>query len=390
MNYTYVKILVKKSKMKTKFPIYKKNPNLIYLDNAATTQKPQEVVDAVVDFYTEFNSNVHRGSYAISERATGEFENCRKKIAKFINAKPSEIIFTSGTTDSLNLASELIYFNNLAEVDANIAVPVEGHHALILPFRRFFQNQSFYTETKEIKNSDIALIAHVSNVTGKLINPNEFDAKLKILDCAQSAGHMRLDVEKLNVDFLAFSAHKMYGPMGVGILWVKEEILSKCNPVRLGGGIVQLVDRENIEFSSSPNRFEPGTPNVAGVLGFGAAIDFLSSIDFDKELKREKRLKDILVEELQKIVGIRVFTDIDSPFGIVSFAHERIHAHDIAASLGEKGICVRAGHHCTHIYHREVLNTSASVRVSFGVCSDEREVLSLVKETSNCIDLYSA
>lgn len=375
--------------MKKIFPIFKKHQNLVYLDNASTTQKPQEVIDTFINFYSTFNANVHRGSYEISEKATNEFENVRKKVAQFINAKPTEIIFTSGTTDSLNLASELIHYNDLVGGNVSIAVPVQGHHALILPFRRFFQNQSFYFETREVKNADIALITHVSNVTGKLTDPNDIDAKLKVLDCAQSAGHMKLNVQKLNVDFLAFSAHKMYGPMGVGVLWVKEEILQKCNPVRLGGGIVNLVDRENIEFNSHPNKFEPGTPNVAGVIGFSKAIDFLNSIDFDNELKREKQLKDFLVNELQKISEIRVFTDLNSSFGIVSFAHAKIHAHDIAGFMGEKNVCVRAGHHCTHIYHREVLKVPASVRVSFGIYNQETDVEHCVKTIKECIKRYS-
>jgi cysteine desulfurase/selenocysteine lyase len=374
--------------IKYEFPIFNNNPNLIYLDSASTTQKPLKVINTITEFYTKFNSNVHRGSYPISEEATEEFENTRIKVARFIGAKPSEIIFTSSTTDSLNLASELIFYNNLVDENGIISVPREGHHSLILPFRRFFRNQRFYNDYSDIdKTSEIALITHVSNVTGKITDPRNIKSKLKVLDCAQSIGHMSINVNDLNVDFLAFSAHKMYGPMGIGVLWVRGEILKKCNPVRLGGGTVNLVKRENIEFINIPNRFEPGTPNVASVLGLAAAIDFLSDIDIQSHLENKFKLKMLLLESLRKIGGLRIFTDMESKLGIISISHDRIHAHDIASFLGEKGICVRAGHHCTHIYHKEVLKVPATVRFSIGLYNDEDQIEKACIELSNALKL---
>jgi len=372
------------SSFKTFFPIFKSHPNLTYLDNAATTHKPMHVLNSILDFYKSFNSNVHRGNYPISDKATEEFENVRKKVADFIGAKPNEVIFTSGTTESMNLASELIFYNEIVRDNCTIAVPIEGHHSLVLPFRRFFENQIFYDHRNisEIK-SEIALITHVSNVTGTITDPKKIDAKIKVLDCAQSMPHLRINVNKLGVDFLAFSAHKMYGPMGVGVLWVKEEILNRCNPVRLGGGIVDLVERKSIRFNTFTNRFEPGTPNVAGVLGLGAAIDFLKRFDLKKELEKEWELKNYVISNLKKIDEIEIYTDENSAIGIISLYHKNIHPHDISHALGKKGICVRAGNHCTQIFHREILNVPATFRISLAIYNNLDDIKKLIKEIKN-------
>lgn len=377
-------------KLKNNFPIFLENPNLVYLDNSATTQKPKKVLDSLTNFYKETNANIHRGSCKIADNATNSYEEVRKKIANFINAKPQEIIFTSGTTDSLNISSEIIYYNALVEENSTIAVPYNAHHSLSLPFRRFFQNQIFYHKADEINSAiDIALITHVSNVTGEVTDPNLIDAKIKVLDCAQSINKNLVDVTKLGVDFIAFSAHKMYGPTGIGVLWVKEDILSRCVPTRLGGGIVQKVDKNDLNFLDYPNAYESGTPNIAGVIGLGAAIDFLSEINFVQYLNDEITLKKYLLDKLKNFSSLDIFTDDHSPVGIVSVAHKKIHAHDIATYLGSKDICVRAGNHCAQILHNEILKVPATFRVSLALYNDQSDIDKLIEVLEEAIVFFS-
>ncbi len=395
--------------IKSQFPIFKNIPDLIYLDNASTTQKPQRVLDALNDFYTKYNANVHRGLYPISEKATDSYEAARKIIAEFINAEPEEIIFTGGTTDGVNSIIDSLLKSNLIKEDSIIGVNEIDHHSVILPLQRIFKNLHFLTEENKNKEFDLIATSLASNVTGEIVEvtklktdnsrlPNEEilptqggQAKLiTIIDAAQAIAHMKIDVKELGVDFMVFSGHKMYGPTGVGILYGKKELLEKMEPFRVGGGMIREVKRDKSTWAPLPEKFEAGTPPIADAIALGEAVKFITELGFDAIMQHEQKLRKYLINKLKEVDGIKIYHPelSEDAVGVLSFSVEGVHPHDLAQYLGDKNICLRAGHHCTQIYHREILEIPASLRVSLAIYNDENDIDKLVNELKEGIQLF--
>lgn len=343
---------------------------LAYLDNAATTQKPNQVIDAVIEYYKTYNSNPHRGSYDISVRVTEEFEEVREKVASFIGADSSEeIVFTSGTTDSLNLLA-LSYGEQVIEAGDEILISVMEHHSNLLPWQRLAKRKHATLKylipdeygilsMDEVKNklsskTKILALAHVSNVLG-YVNPikeitelaHKHDA-IVVLDGAQSTPHMRVNVKELGVDFLAFSGHKMMAPAGIGVLYGKKKLLETMEPLRIGGGIVEDVSMDSVRYLEAPWKFEAGTQNAEGVIGLGAAIDYLNTVGMENIQKLEHELITYAYEKLHVLPDLDIYgtTDVNQRTGIISFNVKNVHPHDTATILASHGVAVRAGHHC--------------------------------------------
>jgi cysteine desulfurase/selenocysteine lyase len=371
------------------------NSSLVYLDSAATAQKPQSVIDAVKNFYEKYNSNIHRGLYDLSQTATDLFENTRKKVADFIGADDSaEIIFTSNTTESINLVASGWAKKFLKKGDVVVLSEME-HNSNIVPWIRLREelkitliflsvtNDGRLDFSKIPPETKFIALTHASNVLGT-INPIEtlrkFAPNAKILiDAAQSIPHLPIDVKALDCDFLVFSSHKMFGPSGVGVLWGKKELLETMNPLVVGSHMVKKVTKEKALFADIPDRFEPGTRNLEGVIGLGAAIDFIQKIGIKNIQQHEKELTTSALEKLQAINGLHVFgpQDTENRLGIFSFSIGHVHPHDVAEILNRSGIAVRSGHHCAHILMQS-LGVSATIRASFSIYNTKEDVDKLV------------
>lgn len=388
---------------KSDFPIFKNNPELVYLDSASTSQKPQSVIDAIKDFYENYNSNIHRGIYKISERATEAYEETRKKVAKLINAKSEkEIIFTRNTTESINLVAKTWAKENIKSEDEILISEME-HHSNLLPWQQLSNEGNIYlhyinvqnykldveaaeTEINEIKPALVAL-THVSNSIGT-INPIKRLADIAhrnggmiLVDAAQSVPHMKVDVQDLDADFLAFSSHKMLGPTGIGVLYVREEILEDMGTFLTGGGMIKSVNKFETEYADPPLKFEAGTPDVAGVIGLSAAIDYMNKTGVESIEAHEKRLTKYALEKLSDLPEVMI---LGLPYskdraGVISFEVTGVHPHDIAQLLDEDNIAVRAGHHCNHVLMKEVLKVPATVRISFHIYNEEEDIDKLIE-----------
>lgn len=402
---------------KNNFPIFTNNANLVYLDSGATTQKPQSVINSISNYYENSNANVHRGIYDLSEESTEIYEMSREVVAKFINAKSTkEIIFTGGTTDSINMVGYSWIWSNIQEGDSILVTQME-HHANIIIWQQIAKyrtgvkfdfvnvNSNFELDLVDLEEKllkyqpKIFALTHISNVLGT-INPIKQIVEIKnrvspntriLLDGAQSIGHIPLDVQDLGIDFLAFSGHKMYGPMGIGVLWAKEEILNKeMSPFRFGGGMITDVGRNDSQWAELPEKFEGGTPNVAGAVGLAEAIIFILNHGWDNVVEHEKQLTQYLLSELKNIDSLRVFgpESIEKRAGVVTFEIEGIHPHDIASILAENGVAVRAGHHCAHILAKECLKTMATTRASLGVYNTMQDLDKLISGLSKVTKLF--
>lgn len=345
---------------------------LIYFDNAATTQKPYAVIEAVDAYYRRKNANIHRGVYSLSAELTVEYENARETIAEFIGAESrEEIIFTSGTTAAINLVA---YSYGLSFITAGdeILITIAEHHSNLLPWQMvarqtgakltyLYVNSEGEIPSHEIdakinKNTKLVSIAHVSNVLG-MVNPiREITQKahetgaVVVLDAAQSIAHLPLHVQEYGVDFAAFSGHKMFAPMGIGVLYGKKDMLEKMPPFMTGGGMIESVSEQDAVFSALPEKFEAGTPNVEGVLGLQAAVEYIRSVGYEQIQRIERELTGYALEELTKIPAVTVYGSSDSRkrIGVISFNVADVHPHDVATMLDYAGIAVRAGHHCAH------------------------------------------
>jgi cysteine desulfurase/selenocysteine lyase len=389
--------------IKNQFPIFKTKPNLVYLDNAATTQKPEVVLNQIQQYYENRNANVHRGLYPLAEESTETYESSRLSVAKFLNVSKEEIIFTSGTTEGINLISDSLLRSNLvSSTDICVATELE-HHSNLLPWRRIF-NEITYLEVDtngELKgdylarlkelNPKVIAISHASNVTG-VVHPIKAIREacpnaIIVLDIAQSIAHMKVDLKDLGVDAAAFSGHKLYGPMGIGALYVKKELLDRLEPFKVGGGMIREVKKDIITWEEGPAKFEAGTPNVEGAAGLAAAIKFVEDTGFEMISEIENELKFDLLLELRSIEGIQVFHSEDG-IGVVSFYHNKVHPHDIAQYLGDNGICVRAGHHCTQMLHRDVFQVPATVRVSLGVYNSSQDIIRFAEVLHQAITFF--
>src|SRR6266403_592278 len=389
--------------VKTDFPIFKNYPELVYLDSSATSQKPQSVIDTVSEFYEKNNSNIHRGIYDLSQHATELFENTRKKVAEFIGAdSEKEIIFTSSTTESINLAAYGWARKFLQKGDIIVLSEME-HHSNLVPWMRLRKEIGveifFITIDNEgrlnykdfdIDFSKVKLLAltHVSNVLGT-INPiadivsffrkNGSDTRV-LIDAAQSVPHIQIDVKALNCDFLTFSSHKMLGPSGVGVLWAKQEILETMDPLLVGSHMIKKVTKNTVSFADLPEKFEPGTRNIEGVIGLSAAIDYLQKIGMGEIEKYEKELTEYTISMFASQKNVKLFGPATSEnrIGVFSFAVGTVHPHDVAEVLNRSQIAVRSGHHCAQPL-MTCLGVSGTTRASFYLYNTKEDIDKLVE-----------
>ena len=402
-------------KIKQDFPIFNQKINdetLVYLDNAATSQIPKFVEEKVRDFNEKERANVHRGVHALGLRATNQYESSRQKVANFIGANNAkEVIFTSGCTDSLNLVAASFGEQNIQAGD-EILVSIMEHHSNLLPWQQLAKRKQAKLNFIEI-NSDglldienlkskissktkIVALTHVSNVLGT-INPIKELTDLAhekgaivVVDGAQAVGHFPIDVAELNVDFYAFSGHKMFAPTGIGVLYGKKDLLDKMPPYRLGGEMIANVTREGATWAEVPYKFEAGTPNIAGAIGLGAAIDYLQSLDFELIQKHEQELTSYALEKLKNVLGLTIYGPQKSNgrIGVISFNLKNIHPHDLATALDLDGIEVRAGHHCAQPLMAS-LNTESTVRASLSIFNTKDDIDKLVSSLHEAKEFFS-
>ncbi|MDN2989026.1 cysteine desulfurase [Streptococcus suis] len=373
---------------------------LVYLDNAATTQKPQQVLDVLADYYQKDNANVHRGVHTLSERATTRYEAARQKVADFIQAKSSkEILFTRGTTTSLNWVAQ--FAKEILQPDQEVIISVQEHHSNIIPWQQACQQTGAKLRYVTLKDGELDMdhlrsllssktkfvsLAHVSNVLGGVVRIGEIAELVHqvgaylVVDGAQSVPHMGVNVQELDVDFYAFSGHKMLGPTGIGILYGKEELLNLMSPVEFGGEMIDFVYEQSATWKELPWKFEAGTPNIAGAIGLGAAIDYLTEIGMDAIQAHEAELVDYVFPKLQAIPGLTIYgsQDLSKRTGVIAFNLDDLHPHDVATALDYEGVAVRAGHHCAQPLLR-YLQVPATVRASFYIYNTKADCDKLVE-----------
>ncbi|MDW8777930.1 cysteine desulfurase [Streptococcus suis] len=373
---------------------------LVYLDNAATTQKPQQVLDVLADYYQKDNANVHRGVHTLSERATARYEAARQKVADFIQAKSSkEILFTRGTTTSLNWVAQ--FAKEILQPDQEVIISVQEHHSNIIPWQQACQQTGAKLRYVTLKDGELDMdhlrsllssktkfvsLAHVSNVLGSVAPIGEIAELVHqvgaylVVDGAQSVPHMAVNVQELDVDFYAFSGHKMLGPTGIGVLYGKEELLNRMSPVEFGGEMIDFVYEQTATWKELPWKFEAGTPNIAGAIGLGAAIDYLTEIGMDAIQAHEAELVDYVFPKLQAIPGLTIYgsQDLSKRTGVIAFNLDDLHPHDVATALDYEGVAVRAGHHCAQPLLR-YLQVPATVRASFYIYNTKADCDKLVE-----------
>lgn len=397
--------------IRQRFPILKqKTPQgqkLVYLDNAATCHKPQSVVDAITSFYTEGYSTVGRASYWPASQTTKAFNKVRSKVQRLIGAAhEEEVVFTFGTTDGINKVANSFLRPILKPGDQVIISEME-HHANLLPWQQICQEKGAelkvipmldsgeldYEAYDHLLNEKVKLIAvtGISNALGVKNDLKQITTKAKtynipvFIDAAQSLAHDAVDVSELDCDFMVFSGHKLYGPTGIGALYGKKHLLETMSPLSLGGGIVQKVSVKESTFQSSPSKHEAGTPNIAGVLGLGAAIDFVNEIGYDQIEAYTHDLTNYALSELVKLDGIRIVGETENRAPVISFVMEGVHPHDLSTFLNEKGICIRAGHHCAQPL-MDRLKLTATARVSFAIYNTKADIdalITVLKETQD-------
>ena len=373
---------------------------LVYLDNAATTQKPQVVLDALMTYYHEDNANVHRGVHTLAERATAAYEASREKLRQFINAKSTkEVLFTRGTTTGLNWVGR--FAEQVLEPGDEVVISIMEHHSNIIPWQEACKKTGAklvyaYLKDGQLDMEDLAnkitektkfvSLAQVSNVLG-CINPVKEIAKFAhqvgaymVVDGAQSAPHMAIDVQNLDCDFFTLSGHKMLGPTGIGVLYSKEEILNQMNPIEFGGEMIDFVYEQEATWKELPWKFEAGTPNIAGAIALGDAVDYLSNLGMENVHAYEQELVDYVLPKLQAIEGLTVYGPEDPSHhaGVIAFNIDGLHPHDVATALDYEGVAVRAGHHCAQplINH---LGISSAARASFYIYNTKEDCDKLVE-----------
>ncbi len=389
-------------KIREDFPILKRKVNghpLVYLDNAATSQKPQAVIDCIVDYYSNYNANIHRGVHTLSQEATDAYEVARKKIQKhFSIAHPEEIIFTSGTTHAINLVAN--GFSSLLRKGDEVLVSAMEHHSNIVPWQMLCEKTGAtlkvipMNETGELiisdfeellsENSKLVFINHVSNALGTINPIEEIIQKAHnvgatvLVDGAQACSHLKPNLKALDVDFYVTSAHKMCGPTGVGMLYGKKEWLEKLPPYQGGGEMIKEVSFEKTTYAGLPHKFEAGTPNIAGGIAFGVAIDYLNDLGFEEIAKYEDDLLNYATSELLKIEGLKIYGTAKKKTSVISFNLEGIHPYDVGTIVDKLGIAVRTGHHCAQPI-MDFYNIPGTVRASFSFYNTKEEVDKLVE-----------
>lgn len=398
------------------FPILQRkvrnDKNLVYFDNAATTQKPIQVINTITDFYTNHNSNIHRAVHALAEEATEAYETSRDKIAKFLNIKDrQEIVFVRGTTEAINLVAYAWGRQNIQEGDIIVTTEYE-HHSNIVPWQLLTQEKHAKLEYVAVDdNGELILeqldqfltsgkvklvaVSQMSNVLGTITDVATLVDKCKkagvrvLIDGAQSVPHMKVDLDSLGCDFFAFSAHKMLGPTGVGVLWAKKELLEQMAPFHGGGDMIREVHKYETTWNDLPYKFEAGTPNIADVIGFAAAIDYLNEIGMDYVRAHEIEITKYALDRLSKIPGIKIYgtSDMSKRGGVISFNFADIHPHDLATIIDEDGIAIRSGHHCAQVL-MEKLDIAATSRASFYIYNTKEEVDVLINSLSRAARLF--
>ena len=396
--------------IKKDFPLLE-NENITYLDSGATTQKPIQVIKAVEEFYQKYNANPHRGAYSLSVEATEQYENTRTKIAKFINAKHrEEIIFSKNATESLNLIAYSYGLDNLKK-DDEVIISIMEHHSNLVPWQKMTKqtgsklNYMYINENYEITDEEIESkitdktkivgITHVSNVLGTINNVKKIikyahkKGAVVIVDASQSIPHMKIDVQDLDADFLVFSGHKMLAPLGIGVLYGKREILNKMTPFLMGGDMIEYVYEQETTFAPLPNKFEAGTQNVEGVIGLGAAIDYIENLGYDKIQEIEHEVISYARQELSKLDYLTLYTtpNEENHSSVISFNINGVHPHDVASILDSEGVCVRSGNHCAQPLMR-FLGIDSTCRASFYIYNTKDDVDKLVKALDKAYGMF--
>lgn len=394
------------------FPILQQKVNgrdLIYLDSAATTQKPKQVINAIADYYESHNSNVHRGVHTLSIRATDLYERARYNVHSLINAhKPHECIFVSGTTEAVNIVASSFVTPRVLPGEEILVTQME-HHSNIVPWQMLCGNTGaklvvapisvdgeILLDEFEKKLSDktkFVAISHASNALGT-INPIKEMVKmahdrgaLVLVDGAQALPHIPVDVQDLDCDFYAFSGHKMYAPTGVGVLWGREEFLNDMSPYKGGGEMIAYVSFDKTEYAPLPHKFEAGTPNISGVIGLDAAINYMREIGFEKILAYENYLLDYATKRLKEVEGYQIIGNANRKVPLISFVHNKIHAHDLGTILDNEGIAVRAGHHCA-MPLMEFYNVAATARMSLSFYNTTTEIDTCINTLQKAIEIF--
>ena len=400
-------------KVRADFPILQQQVNgkpLIYLDNGATSQKPQAVIDELVRYYTTENANVHRGVHTLSQIATDDYEGARAKVKRLLNAADDhEIVFTRGTTDSINIVAQSLGRHSLGPGDEVIVSNME-HHSNIVPWQMLREEKGVVLRVVPIDESGELLmdeyermlssrtklvsITHVSNALGtilpveQIISMAHAQGVTVMLDGAQAVPHMAVDVQKLDCDFYVFSGHKLFGPTGIGVLYGKAELLEAMPPVQGGGDMIKSVTFERTIYNDLPYKFEAGTPNIAGAIGLGAAIDYVQSVGFESFAAHEDELLDYGAKSLESIEGLRIIGTAPRKAGILSFVIENIHPHDIGTILDAEGIAIRTGHHCAQPVMQR-FQIPATARASLAMYNTKEDIDALVRAIDRVIEVFS-
>ncbi|MCH1608004.1 MAG: cysteine desulfurase [Nitrosopumilus sp.] len=388
------------------------NKSLVYLDNASTTQKPNQVIDAITDYYRNHNANIHRAVYALAEESTEAYEGARDKIANFVNIKNrQELIFVRGTTEAINLVAYAWGRPHINEGDIIVTTEYE-HHSNIVPWQLLTQEKHAKLEyigmdddgqlilddlDKYLATGKVKLVTFslMSNVLGTITDAEKIIAKCKaagvptLIDGAQAVPHMKVDLDTLGCDFFAFSGHKMLAPTGIGVLWVKKSVLQTMNPFHGGGDMIREVHKYETTWNDLPYKFEAGTPNIADVIGFGAAIDYLTKIGMDNVRQHEIELTKYAIEEFGKVPGLKIYgtKDITKRGGVISFNFADVHPHDVAQLIDEQGIALRSGHHCAQVL-MERLDVAATSRASFYIYNTKSDVDALIDSLKSVAKVF--
>lgn len=386
------------NEIRQQFPIFVNHKDLVYLDNAATTQKPQGVINALTKYYERQNANVHRGAYKLSDISTQLYDNAHLDIANFIGARSDEVIFNSGATEGINTLSFGLG-KGLANGD-NVVITAMEHHSNLIPWIEMSKRYGFEVrfigidpETMTLRFEDIEQLidsqtkivsfVHVSNVLGVknpsslLIDKAKSVGATTIVDVCQTVSHMQLDVKAMDCDFCVFSGHKMYGPTGIGVLYGKKELLADMDPFEYGGGMVGRITEDSISWNILPMKFEAGTPHMAGAVGLSAAVKFISDIGYDAIQEHDSLLTQYAVNALSQIGGVEVFGKNAERVGVIPFVINGVHSHDAASILDSENVAVRAGEHCASPLVQE-LSDSGVIRASIGIYNDEKDINKLI------------
>lgn len=401
--------------IKKDFPILKREINgkkLVYLDSGATSQKPEQVLQAELEYYEQHNANVHRGAHTLGDEATRILAESRENVAKFIGAREEEVVFVRNATEAINLVSYAWGLDNLKKDDVIVTTVME-HHADMVPWQEVARrtgakvevvgitqdgliDMEDYAQKMKLKPKMVAFV-HVSNALGT-VNPVIEMTKLAhkvgalvLIDGAQAAPHMKIDVGEIGCDFYALSGHKMLGPMSIGVLWGRKEILEQMSPFLTGGGMINEVSTTESRWAEVPEKFEAGTPNVAGAVGLASAIQYLEKLGMDNVREHDKQIVSYALEQLNKVTNLVLLgtKDVQQRSGSVSFEYQGVHAHDVATILDSEGVAVRSGHHCTMPLHK-AMGVVASVRASFNVYTTTEDIDALVVALSKVKTVFKS